>query len=227
MLKTTLKALLFTFVIFLLAGIISHSIGKENANITTPILEILLIIFSLGLIKFQKIDFQIKLPEFKKALKVFFISFFTVIIVLIVTQLTIKLFGGTVNKEMHPVMKVMSPLQVFLNVLILASIGEEMIFRGYLLNALKPLKHIHFGKLNLSLFISALAFAAVHLGLLRAGASPKYVGTIFVSTLVIGYLAGYFQQKYNNTAYAIITHMGANLIGLVMMILMHIASTQM
>ena len=229
MLKTTLKALLFTLVTFMSVAIISHFIGKGNVGIATPVQEILLIIFSIGLIKYQKIDFRIKLPEPKKALQVFFISFFAGISVMIITQLSMKfLLGETMHKEVHPLLKQLSGWEIFIYVFILASIAEELLFRGYLLNALSKLDITYIGKLKLSVLISALAFACLHLGLLRAGATPKFVAVIFIFTLSIGLIAGYFQKKYdNNVAYAILAHMGANFISILTIILMHMAGIQM
>ena len=138
------------------------------------------------------------------------------------------LFGVAIDKGGHPLLSQLSPLEIFIYVFILASISEELLFRGYLLNALIILDKKYFGKLNLSIFISALAFATLHLGLLKVGATPKFVAVIFVFTLNIGLLAGYFQKKYdNNTAYAILAHMGSNFISVLSIIFMHIASTQM
>jgi len=118
----------------------------------------------------------------------------------------------------------MTVFQVFTLVFIGASIAEEFLFRGFLLNMLSPLKNkkvtLFKKQISLAVIISALMFGAAHLMLLKSGANINFVGKIVIMTTTIGLFAGYFQEKYNNTSYAILTHMGANLMGVLGMILM-------
>ena len=67
----------------------------------------------------------------------------------------------------------MSPLQVFIFVFIYASIAEEILFRGFLMNILKPLKikgiSILKRKISVPVIISAFAFGLGHLILITTG----------------------------------------------------------
>lgn len=43
---------------------------------------------------------------------------------------------------------------------------------------------------------------------------------MLVFTFVLGLIAGYYQEKYDNHAFAIIVHMAGNLMGLVSILMM-------
>ena len=128
-----------------------------------------------------------------------------------------KILGGEV--ESHFALEVMSPLQVFLFIFIYASVAEEVLFRGFLQNILKPLKNkgIKLFKRHISVpvMISAVAFSLAHLTLIASGANNFFIVRILIFTAVLGLIAGYYQEKYENNAYAIIVHMGGNFMGLI------------
>jgi len=119
----------------------------------------------------------------------------------------------------HPLINKISPWQLIVFVLFYASIAEELLFRGFLLNILKPLKAkgiaILKRRLSLSVIISGLAFGLAHLILLASGTEASYVMKAVVFTSLLGIIAGYYQEKFDNNAYAIIVHMSGNLVGVV------------
>jgi membrane protease YdiL (CAAX protease family) len=68
--------------------------------------------------------------------------------------------------------------------------------------------------------ISALAFSLVHLILIASGAGSYFIFRTLAFTFVLGLIAGYYQEKYDNNAYAIIVHMSGNLMGLMASIML-------
>lgn len=84
---------------------------------------------------------------------------------------------GVSRGEVHPAIK-LNPVQFLLFVVIAASIAEELLFRGFLLNLLAPLKQrgikILNRKISLSVMISALLFGLAHLSLASFGYSPYF-----------------------------------------------------
>jgi membrane protease YdiL (CAAX protease family) len=63
--------------------------------------------------------------------------------------------------------------------------------------------------------IAAVAFSLAHLILITSGANAFFIVRTLVFTFVLGLIAGYYQEKYDNNAYAIVVHMGGNLMGLI------------
>ena len=122
--------------------------------------------------------------------------------------------------EAHPSMLTMQPLQVFLFIFIYASIAEEFLFRGFLLNLLKPLSKYKVTIFSIPVIVSALAFGLGHLILMTFDVGWLFILRILVFTTALGLVAGYYQEKYNNTAYAIAVHMAGNTLGVVSSILM-------
>lgn len=113
----------------------------------------------------------------------------------------------------------MSIMQIFIFVFIYASIAEEMLYRGFLQNILHPLKKIGIRflkrKISLPVLIAAFMFGLSHLILLSSGKSVFFVLGIVISSSILGTIAGYYQEKHNNTAYSILVHMSGNLVGLI------------
>jgi len=120
--------------------------------------------------------------------------------------------------EVHPVATSMSTIQLFLIIVLLASVSEELLFRGFLQNMLEPLKStgIKIFKIRLSLpvIISGLFFGLIHFGIISTGVSINYAIQIVMFAMIMGMIAGYYQEKYENFAYSIIVHMTANVCGL-------------
>ena len=184
----------------------------------------LMLIISVGLIYSLKryVNYKISLPQFKKTLKPILIGVLTAITINIAMTIIGKIWGA--KDETHIAFSLMSPLQIFLFVFIYASVAEEMLFRGFLQNLLKPLKirGIKIFKISISfpVLIGAIAFGLGHLILITTGAGALFLIRIVIFTTVLGIIAGHYQEKYDNNAYAIIVHMAGNLMGVIGSLLM-------
>ena len=115
----------------------------------------------------------------------------------------------------------MSSLQIFLSVFIYASICEEFLFRGFTQNYFEPLKLIGI-RVSKKLFISApvllsgVLFGLAHLILLTSNTSGPIIFRVVLSTTILGFVAGYFQEKHKSILPAIIIHMTGNFPALIM-----------
>lgn len=69
------------------------------------------------------------------------------------------------------------------------------------------------------MLISALAFGFAHLILIALGVGALFLIRMVLFTSVVGLIAGYYQEKYDNHAYAIMVHMAGNLMGLISILL--------
>lgn len=97
-----------------------------------------------------------------------------------------------------------------------------------MLNLLKPLNTkgitVFKRKISLPVILSAIAFGLAHLILIKYGVGVLFLIKIVLFTTSLGIVAGYYQEKYDNNAYAIIVHMGGNLFGVVGAILMSLVA---
>ena len=173
----------------------------------------------------KNLNFCIALPKFKKSIKPFLIGVLITFVVNILMNIITVSVGGKVTA--HPLLLKMNVLQNFLFVFLLASIAEELLFRGFFQNSLKSLRNrgmtILKCRFSLPVIISALAFSLAHLGLISAGVDYLFLIRIVIFTFIIGITAGYYQEKNeNNTSYAIIVHMGGNLFGVLSAFLLSI-----
>jgi membrane protease YdiL (CAAX protease family) len=122
----------------------------------------------------------------------------------------------------------MDLLRLILTVWVLASICEEVFYRGLLQGFLDPLRVHGFTLfrryLSLPVVVCALGFGLGHLILLGRMGAPM-VGFIVVNATVLGLLAGYFREATGSIVPAIAVHMTFNVVGAsVPMILMKILS---
>lgn len=130
-----------------------------------------------------------------------------------------QLISTIVENDGTQVAVSMSILQKLIFIVVLASLSEELLFRGFLQNMLSPIKS--FGiklsntRLSLPVLISGVLFGLMHFVLLGTGASFNYVIQIVIFGMFLGMIAGYFQEKHNNFTFAFIVHMSANLSGLI------------
>jgi membrane protease YdiL (CAAX protease family) len=217
--------LLFTAVAFLTANYVGRlvklNISFLPSSFMTHAAMLLLAIVLICVFK-KHMNYRIAWPKFKLTLKPVLLGFLTAVIV------NVLIFGiGTslgVKQESHFVFDETSPLQFFLFIFIGASVAEELLFRGFLQNILRPLqnKGIKLFKRHISVpvIISALAFSLVHLILIASGAGSYFIFRTLAFTFVLGLIAGYYQEKYDNNAYAIIVHMSGNLMGLMASIML-------
>ena len=223
--KRLLYGLVITAVIFAVANIIEVHFHLHNRFIVDsfPIDTVMILLSVLVLIVLKEnIRYTISLPKLKY---VFRPILFGIVVSLVFNILMAVVAHISGDKEGHSLIFNMSPVQVFLFVFIYASIAEEILFRGFLLNILKPLKEKGIScfkrRISLPVIISALAFGLAHLILITTGAGIVFLVMIVLSTTCLGLVAGYYQEKYANNAYAIIVHMAGNSIPLLGILLMY------
>ena len=227
--QNTFLGILITIIISAIAMLVGRYIFSEPTTSSITIFKLSVeLILSIIAIYLLKPNFNIKLPKLKPAIKVFFTGFgVTILTMILLNVLEMLITGEKPTGKGHPALNRMTITQVFFFVFIGASIAEEMVFRGFLLNMISSLKkyklHLFKKQIGLHIIISALMFGAAHLILLKNGADLTFTLRIVVLTTIVGVFAGYFQEKYNNTSYAILTHMGANLTGVIGMIVMQYA----
>jgi len=186
-----------------------------------------MLLLSIGMIYSLKkqVNYKISIPKFEKIVRPILFGFLATIIV----NLFMAAITGTMgDQEAHPVLLNTHPFQVFLFIFIYASIAEELLFRGFLLNILKPLKakgiNILKRRVSLPVIISAVAFGLAHLILITTGVGGLFILRVVVFTTVLGLIAGYYQEKYDNNAFAILVHMAGNLFGVIGAIMMSVNS---
>jgi len=224
------ERLLYGIIITIGVFLISTFVGsKLHLNIefipysfvTHSLMLLFSIVFIYGLRK--QVDYKISLPRFKETLKPVLFGILTAIIINVFMGMITKILGGRI--EAHPALIKMSPFQIFIFVFIYASIAEEILFRGFLMNILKPLQmkgiRIFRRHISIPVIISAVAFGLGHLILITTGVSGLFLLRIVIFTTVLGLLAGYYQEKYTNNAFAIIVHMSGNLLGVIGALLMN------
>ncbi len=195
-----------------------------NSFVTHSLMLILSVLLIFSLRKYVK--YKISLPRLKEILKPVLFGILATIVVNVTISVITKISGGEI--ETHPALTKMSPLQVFIFIFIYASIAEELLFRGFLLNILRPLKTKGFVilKRNISVpvIISAFTFGLGHLILIKTGAGGLFLLRIVIFTTILGLIAGYYQEKYDNNSFAIIVHMAGNFMGLTGAILMNLTT---
>jgi membrane protease YdiL (CAAX protease family) len=67
--------------------------------------------------------------------------------------------------------------------------------------------------------IGGILFGLMHFGMMSMGASFDFVIQVVITATIIGMIAGYYQEKYNNFSYAVIVHVTSNLTGLLISII--------
>ena len=217
-----LLGIVLTIVAFIISIYSGNHFHLKNSFIPyTFMTHVVMLITSIALIYSFKnyLGFKLEFPKLKNSWKPFLYGLLAALISGIITNILTMIFTG--SPMSHPAMSKMNPLQIFIFVFLLASFTEELLFRGFLQNMLHPLKSIGFKIFNrfisLPVILSGLIFGLGHLVLLY-----KQMGLgIFIFTTLLGLIAGYYQEKHNNTSYAILVHMGANLVGLIVASVMY------
>ena len=163
---------------------------------------------------------KIKLGLFFKAILISIVAF---IIIGIIINGAYLILDIPIEEKANPFSNY-SPNQFLVFIVILASIAEELLFRGFLLNILVSLKDKTVSlfklKISISILISGVLFGLAHLILLTTDAGLPFVMRIVIITTIFGIIAGYLQEKHeSNTLLAIIVHMTVNTIGLTALVL--------
>lgn len=220
---------IITIVIYAIAQFVSFNFNLNSDFIPqvflTQTLFLVLSVFAIIILR-KHLRYNISMPKFKKVLKP--IALGIIVAVAFAILMTIITIAVGEKPEGHPLMSVMNPLQIFIFVFIYASIAEEVLFRGFLQNLLKPLNTkgitVFKRKISLPVILSAIAFGLAHLILIRYGVGFLFSIKIVLFTTSLGLVAGYYQEKYDNNAYAIIVHMSGNILGVVGAILMSLSA---
>ncbi len=209
-----------TLAIFVIASFVGSklSLGIDFIPFTFVNHSVMLLLSFVAIYSLKSVvNYKISLPKLKRVFKPIILALLATIIVNVFMNILTILLKGEI--ETHFALKTMSPLQVFIFVFIYASIAEEILFRGFLMNILKPLasKKISLFKREISLpvIFSALLFGLAHLTLITTGAGGLFLLRILIFTTTLGLIAGYYQEKYDNNAFAIIVHMSGNILGVV------------
>jgi membrane protease YdiL (CAAX protease family) len=206
---------MITLAIFLTATFISANISLGVKNLpsffVTLSIEVLLSLIAIWLFK-KQLAFKLSMPALKTIIKPVAIALAVTIVINISLTVVTKLLGQKV--ETPKALLALSPLQVILFVFFYASIAEELLFRGFLLNFLKPLQakgiSVFKRRITAPVIISAIAFGLAHLVLLYTDVSTLFICRIVIFTTCLGLIAGYYQERYDNHAYAILVHMAGN-----------------
>ena len=182
----------------------------------TLAIELFLSIVAILTLK-SLMTYNISIPKFKTIIKPIIYAFVATIVINVLLTLLTKIAGGKI--EVPSALSKLKPLQVIIFIFIFASIAEELLFRGVLLNFLTPLREtgiiIFKIRLSLPIIISALAFGAAHLVLIFSGVSFFFILRIIIFTISLGLMAGYYQEKYDNNIYAIIVHATGNILAVI------------
>jgi membrane protease YdiL (CAAX protease family) len=148
--------------------------------------------------------------------------------VLVLTMIVVSAFGPPQGE--HVGMNLGPFAKVVVSVWLLASVAEEMLFRGLLLGALSSLRErgwrLARWRISLPVTVAAVAFGLIHLGLLRVVGSPMAYLIVVMATLV-GLIAGHYREKTGSIVPAIAVHMTFNVVaGGIPMLLMWVMSTR-
>ncbi len=217
--------ILLTIIVFIISTFAGKNFSLNNEFIPdTFITNTLMLILSIGLIwgLRKHVNYKISLPRFKKTLRPILFGLLTAITVNVIMSIVEKTLGAK-TIESHSAHSAMSPLQFFIFIFICTPIAEEVLFRGFLQNILKPfkIKGIKIFKKHVSVpvIISAIVFGLVHLIVITSGSGTLFVIRTVVFATTLGLIAGYYQEKYNNNGYAIIVHMAGNFLALAAVLL--------
>jgi membrane protease YdiL (CAAX protease family) len=211
--------LVITVVVFsisILAGKFDLTTDLIPSSFTTHTIMILLSFTVIYFMK-NKLTYRFSIPSVKTIIKPVIFGFGTAIVAGVFVAVLMNVAG--IDIESHPIADKMNPTQVLIFVFVYASIAEEILFRGFLMNMLKPLESnaIVFlkRKISLPVVICAIAFGAAHLILISTGAGLFFLIRVVFFTTCLGFVAGYYQEKHDNNFYAIIVHMSGNILAVI------------
>ena len=189
----------------------------------------LLLLSILAIYFFKKyVDYRIELPKFKTLLKPIGIGILVSVLSSMIMSITLMISSGDGNPQIKLPTSNLSILQIIIFVFLYASIAEEMLFRGFLLNTLKPLKKKAIAvlkrKISFAVIVSAIMFGLFHIIPFKSDNSLIFTAGMFIAPSLLGIVAGYYQEKYDNNAYAIIVHMAGNVVPIIGTIVLSVNS---
>ena len=219
-----LIGLLLTFSVCVVAVVLRNVVKLDSEFFPSFALSgfIILVLAVVLIVAFRnQLDYRIAVPKFNQIWKPVLIGLLATIVLNLLTGIVTLIISGRV--EGHPALENTLVLQYVLFIFILAPVAEEHLFRGFLQNYLKPLGDkgitVFHRRISLPVLIAALAFSLCHLGLLASGVGAAFMIRTALFTFILGTIAGYYQEKYNNIVPAILVHMAGNLLGVLAVIL--------
>lgn len=225
-----LSGLILTAVVYFVSIFMGHHWQLNSSIVEDSVMNhgTMLILSILLILAFKKqVKYRIAMPKIGQIFKPILFGILCAVVINVVMNIISAIVTGSI--QTHPLMKNTTVLKNFLSVFILASIGEEFLFRGFFQNYLKSLGNCGFKvfkrRISLPVLIGALAFSAAHLVLLASGVDTMFIIRVLVFTFVLGLIAGYYQEKHDNHIFAILVHMAGNLMGLVSVIMMTMSFT--
>lgn len=110
-------------------------------------------------------------------------------------------------------------LQIVLFVILLGSICEEVLFRGFIQGFLSPLRTKGFSilgcRISLPTAVAAVLFGLIHLSLWGVGIKIGAVLVIVMSGIVLGVIAGHYRERTGSLIPALLVHIFFNVGGAV------------
>ncbi len=229
--KTTLFLGLFiTIFIFVISNLLIRitSLSYNFIPATFTIHSTMLFFSILAIVFFAKkgwLKIPFKPVKFRYYVTGILIALAGFVIANIISTIILLAFGLPIVPKGNGLSSIagMNYLQFFLFVFIYASICEEFLFRGFFQNFLEPFKIYGFTitkniRLSLPVIISGVLFGLAHLVLLFTNTDSTIILRTVIMTMIIGIIAGYFQEKHQNILPAIAVHMTANLPGLIILL---------
>ena len=226
-LSRLLIGLLLTFSVSAVAVVLRNVVKLDSEFFPNFALSgfIILVLAIVLIVAFRnQLNYRIAVPKSNQIWKPVLFGLLTTLVLNILTGIITTALHGRI--ESHPALRNASVLQFVLFTFILAPVAEEHLFRGFLQNYLKPLGDkgitVFHRRISLPVLIAALAFSLSHLGLLASGVGTAFMIRTALFTFILGTIAGYYQEKYNNIVPAILVHMAGNLLGILPLILSNV-----
>ena len=226
-LSRLLIGLLLTFSVTAVAVVLRNVVKLDSEFFPNFALSgfIILVLAIVLIVAFRnQLNYRIAVPKSNQIWKPVLFGLLTTLVLNILTGIITTALHGRI--ESHPALRNASVLQFVLFTFILAPVAEEHLFRGFLQNYLKPLGDkgitVFHRRISLPVLIAALAFSLAHLGLLASGVGTAFMIRTVLFTFILGTIAGYYQEKYNNIVPAILVHMAGNLLGILPLILSNV-----
>lgn len=173
----------------------------------------------------NQIKFRIVIPKLNTLLKPIILGILVGLFGSMIMGMIQMSTATNTGSSMEIPLSSLSLTQIILFVFLYSSIAEEMLFRGVLLNFLKPLKEkgitLFKRKISYGVLISGVLFGLYHI---MPDKTAVFTIPFVINTALLGLVAGYYQEKYDNFAYAIIVHMAGNLVGVAGMAAMTLSS---
>jgi membrane protease YdiL (CAAX protease family) len=175
---------------------------------------VLIVLFSRGEIS----RFGIQRAAIKDTRRSVVLSAVACSVIVGIGMFCVTVSGGPPQGESSSPMAVGGIVKLVVSVWVVASITEELFYRGLLMGFLSPLKsngfRIHRLYLSVPVIVCAAGFALGHLMLLTV-IDARMVAVIVASAAVLGFIAGYYREKSGSLIPAIGAHMTFNIVGAV------------